>query len=51
MKRWLVAGVDDDDWEEDTKNTTHVGMGGKYMRDFADGLSEEDCDRIAGLAG
>ena len=51
MKRWLIAGLDDDDWEEDVKRTRHRGMGGTYMADFADGLSEEDCDRIAGAAG
>ena len=45
MKRWLIAGLDSDDWEEGSKQSHHVGMGG---REFADGLSEEQCDRIAG---
>jgi hypothetical protein len=47
MKRWLVAGIDDDDWDQDTKRTKHVGMGGKFMVDFAEGLTEEQCDHIA----
>ena len=51
MKRWLIAGLDDDDWEEDAKRTRHRDMDGIYMADFADGLSEEACDRIAGGVG
>ena len=47
MKRWLVAGLDDDDWDPDQKRATHVGMGGRYMADFEFGLSEEECDAIA----
>jgi len=47
MKRWLIAGLDDEDWDEDAKRLLHVGMGGKFLCEFADGLSEEDCDRIA----
>ena len=49
MKRWLVAGLDDADWDPDRKRETHVGMGGsRYMKDFEFGLSEEECDAIAG---
>ena len=48
MKRWLIAGIDSDDWEEGSKQSHHVGMGGRHMCEFADGLSEEQCDRIAG---
>ena len=47
MKRWLIAGLDDQDWDEDAKRLKHVSMGGVFLREFADGLSEEDCDRIA----
>ena len=47
MKRWLIAGLDDQDWDEDAKRLMHVSMGGKFLCEFADGLSEEDCDRIA----
>jgi len=47
MKRWLIAGLDDEDWDEDAKRLKHVSMGGVFLREFADGLSEEDCDRIA----
>ena len=34
------------DWEEDEKRSRHVGMGGQHLRDFAEGLSEQVCDRI-----
>ena len=47
LKRWLIAGLDDTDWEEDCKRTKHVSMGGRHMREFAEGFSEEVCDRIA----
>ena len=50
LKRWLVAGLDDADWETDDPRAEHIGMGGTYMKDFADGLSEAECDRIAGAA-
>ena len=46
LKRWLIAGLDDGDWEEDEKRSRHVGMGGQHLRDFAEGLSEQVCDRI-----
>ena len=47
MKRWLIAGLDDGDWDVDAKRAAHVGMGGKFLCEFEHGLSEEDCDRIA----
>ena len=47
LKRWLIAGLDDADWEEDDPRAEHIAMGGKFLRDFADGLSEAECDRIA----
>ena len=47
MKRWLIAGLDDAEWEEDVQRSTHVRMGKTYMQEFAHGLSEEECDRIA----
>ena len=48
MKRWLLAGVDDEAWaDRDRMRTHHVGMGGRYMHEFAVGLTEEECDRIA----
>ena len=51
-KRWLVAGIDDFDWDDsDAKRTTHVRMGGKFMVEFANGLSEEACERIAQAQG
>ncbi len=46
-KRWLVAGIDDDTWDDAAKRATHNGMGGTFLVDFANGLSEEACDRIA----
>ena len=47
LKRWLIAGLDDSDWEEDRRRTMHVSLGGKFLQDFAEGLSEEACDMIA----
>ena len=47
LKRWLIAGLDDSDWDEEGRRSLHVSQGGKFMHDFAEGLSEEDCDRIA----
>jgi len=47
MKRWLIAGLDEADWDAGYKRETHVGMGGRYMKDFEVGLSEEECDAIA----
>ena len=47
LKRWLIAGLDDNEWEEADKRSKHVGMGGMYMCDFAMGLTEEECDMIA----
>ena len=51
MKRWLIAGLDDEQWvDPEQKRTEHVAMGGRALRDFAAGLSEEECDRIAGAS-
>ena len=47
LKRWLIAGLDDSHWDEEGQRSFHVNQGGRFMRDFAAGLSEEDCDRIA----
>ena len=47
MKRWLIEGIDDAEWPAGTKRTTHVNMGGPHLADFAEGLTEEECDRIA----
>ena len=48
MKRWIIAGIDDDDWDSSVGAATHIGLGkAHYLADFADGISEDDCDRIA----
>ena len=47
MKRWLIAGLDDSEWDQDEMQSHHVGIGGKYMCELAEGLSEEACDQIA----
>ena len=53
LKRWLIAGLDDASWEGEDPRAEHISMGGRHMEDFADGLSEAECDRIAqgGLVG
>jgi hypothetical protein len=51
MKRWLVAGLDEDGWTDD-KRTVHVGMGGKtFLTEFAEGLDEQALDTIANSLG
>ena len=50
LKRWLVAGLDDSEWppeSDDSQASHHISMGGRYLRDFAVGLTEVECDRIA----
>jgi len=47
LKRWLVAGLDSDDWRGDDLQRQHVDLGGQHLRDFANGLTEAACDRIA----
>ena len=47
LKRWLIAGLDDSHWDEEGQRSFHVNQGGRFMHDFAAGLSEEDCDKIA----
>ena len=47
-KRWLLAGLDDDHWEDvEAMRDHHVGLGGTHLRDFTTGFSEERCDEIA----
>ena len=47
LKRWLICGLDDADWGGEDPRAEHISMGGRHMEDFADGLSEAECDRIA----
>ena len=47
MKRWLVAGLDSDEWETDDQRAYHIAMGDYYLEDFADGLTEPELDAIA----
>ena len=47
LKRWLVAGLDDADWDTEGPRAEHIGMGGVYMVDVAYGPSEAECDRLA----
>ena len=48
MKRWIIAGLDHDDWDLSVGAAKRLGLGRvNYLAAFADGLSEEDCDRIA----
>ena len=47
LKRWLIAGLDDSDWEGDRRRTMHVSLGGEFLQDLADGLSQEACDMTA----
>jgi len=47
LKRWLIAGLDDAHWDADGRRSKHVSMGGVFLHEFAEGLSEEACDMIA----
>ena len=48
MKRWIIAGIDDGEWDLSAGAAKHIGLGkAHFLADFADGLSEEACDRIA----
>ena len=50
LKRWLLAGLDDDHWARHRLCSHHVAMGGKHLADFATGPSEEEMDqRVAHL--
>ena len=42
-----IAGLDDSHWDEEGQRSFHVNQGGRFMHEFAVGLSEEGCDRIA----
>ncbi|CAE7226167.1 unnamed protein product [Symbiodinium sp. CCMP2592] len=45
LKRWLVAGLDDEDWPE-KKREFHISMGNILLRDFSQGKTSEELDRI-----
>ena len=47
MKRWIIAGLDDSDWDLDAGASKQISLGRPFLADFAVGLSEEQCDRIA----
>ena len=48
MKRWIIAGIDDGEWGFSVGAAKHIGLRkAHFLADFADGLSEEACDRIA----
>ena len=46
LKRWLVAGLDDEHWDE-RKQAKHVSMGGQFCKEFEHGLGPDALDRIA----
>ncbi|CAE7259890.1 SSRP1 [Symbiodinium natans] len=45
LKRWLFEGLKDDDWPVHAQRTHHVGLGGRDLQDFAEGLSEREMDQ------
>ena len=48
MKRWLIAGLDDTDWDLNVGVETHIGADKvHFLADVARGFSEEECDRLA----
>lgn len=51
LKRWLLAGLSDDDWPAHRLRSHHVSMGGKHLEDFSEGLSEEEMDLVVSRLG
>ena len=52
LKRWLLAGLNDDDWPEDQARSRHLSLGGLRLVDFSVGDPETVLDRqvVAGKA-
>ena len=52
LKRWLLAGLNDDDWPEDQARSRHLSLGGLRLVDFSVGDPESVLDRqvVAGKA-
>ena len=44
LKRWLLAGINDQDWPKHVERSHHVQMGGRGLVEFADGLPEPELD-------
>jgi hypothetical protein len=51
LKRWLLAGLSDDDWPAHRLRSHHVSMGGKHLEDFSEGPSEEEMDLVVSRLG
>ena len=45
LKRWLLAGTEDEGWPQHRLRTHHVSLGGMSLNDFAEGKSEIEMDR------
>ena len=52
LKRWLLAGLNDDDWPEALARSRHLSLGGLRLVDFSVGDPESVFDRqvLAGKA-
>ena len=35
LRRWLISGLDDADWDADGRRTMHVSLGGKFLHGSA----------------
>ena len=47
LRRWLVAGLQDEDWPQN-KRDYHIAMGGMQLAQFAEGMSLEDLNDTVG---
>ena len=48
LKRWLVAGLESDDWEGGGIQRQHVAVGGRsFLAELSEGIAEADLNRIA----
>lgn len=45
LKRWLLAGKNDESWPQHCLRTHHASLGGPNLETFAEGQTEEEMDR------
>ena len=54
LKRWVLAGLHDNDWPADAQRTEHNQLGGFLLREYADlegGIFEEEMNRQLATLG
>ena len=46
LKRWLIAGLQDEGFPPQRARAHHVGLGGRGLLEFAEGPGEEEMDDL-----